>query len=443
MIMNLLKDNLNTLYAKYLFTAFGSSIISSIYATVDTIVSGQYEGPMGSAALSVIMPLWTLIFSIGLLFGIGGAIMMGNDRGAGRKERGDGYFALSLALAVGVALVITILFVIFREEFLMFCGADEAVLPYAMAYTKWLIPSLPLFLIGQVLIAFIRNDGAPKLTMIANMSGGIFNILGDLFFVFGLDMGIEGAGLATAMGQFLGFSILLSYFFQERCQLRLVKITNIKSYLPRILSVGFAPFIIDISFGVAVILFNKQIMRYAGAVELAVFGTVASVAMIFQSLFYGVGQAIQPIVSINAGAGEKDRVKETLHLAMFTSAAMGLLFTIVIVAFPMAVLSAYMDATTEVLQAGPIILRIYGISFLLMGINVVASYFLQAMLETSKSMVISLLRGFILCSIFLLLLPPLFGFETIWWTMPLTEGITFIVAVKLLKGVEKKNPLLV
>ncbi len=441
--MNLLKDNLRSLYAKYLFTAFGSSIISSIYATVDTIVSGQYEGPMGSAALSVIMPLWTLIFSVGLLFGIGGAIMMGNDRGAGRKERGDGYFSLSLILGVGTALFITVVFVLFRKEFLTFFGADETVLPFAMDYTKWLIPALPLFLIGQILIAFIRNDGAPRLTMVANMSGGIFNIFGDLFFVFGLDMGIEGAGLATALGQFLGFSILLSYFFQKRCQLKFVKIDDLKNRLFRVLSMGFAPFIIDISFGVAVILFNKQIMRYAGADELAVFGTVASIAIIFQSLFYGVGQAIQPIVSINAGAGQTGRVKETLHLAMMTSGVMGILFTAAVLTFPGEILSAYMDATKEILEIGPAVLRVYGISFLLMGINIVAGYFLQAMLESTKSMVISLLRGFIICSIFLLLLPPVFGFEAIWWTMPLTEGITFVIAVKLLKNVEKKNPLLV
>ena len=438
--MDLLTGAMGPLYRRYLFAAFGSAIIMSIYGTVDIIVCGQYEGPIGSAALSVIMPVWSVTISIGLLIGIGGAILMSTARGAKEEGNGNGYFTVSLLSAIAIALLLTVLFLLFREEFLQLCGADAAIMPYAVSYVQWIIPAIPLFLVGQVMVAFIRNDGAPRLAMAAIVSGGVFNIFGDIFFVFTCDMGMAGAGLATALGQLIGVLILCGYLFSKSCTLRLVKVVAPCRLLTRVFAAGFAPFIIDISFGVTILLFNNQIMRYAGATELAVFGAVANVAILFQSLFYGAGQALQPIVSANAGAGQMDRVRAAQRWALITAGLLGVLFCAIVEAIPSPILCAYMDASEAVLAIGPAILRVYGLSFLFMGINVVAGYYLQAVLQTAKSLTISLLRGFILCALLVFLLPAVFGFSAIWWTMPLTELLTAAVATAILLR-EKSRPL--
>jgi Na+-driven multidrug efflux pump len=265
------------------------------------VVSGQYEGPLGTAALSVISPLWSLFISIGLLIGMGGAILMGVLRGRGGEAQSNEFFTISLFSGITVSIVITVLLFLFREDFLRLCGADAEVLPYALRYTKWVIIAIPFFILGVLLSAFVRNDNAPFLAMLSVIFGGMLNIFGDVFFVFTCDMGIEGAGLATMLGQVAAFTVLCTHFFNKKCKLRVVRPKRIADKLIQIISMGFSPLIVDLSFGFVVFCFNNQIMRYSDSTYLAVFGTIVSVTVLIQSLFYGVGQAIQPIVSANFG----------------------------------------------------------------------------------------------------------------------------------------------
>lgn len=427
--MDLKNGNITSIYLKYLFAAFGSTIVSSIYTTVDIVAVGHYEGPDGTAALACINPIWSIFMSTGMLFGIGGSVVMSICRGEGKKKEGDRYFTAALILAAVASLMITITGMVFREPMLRVFGADDALLPYALDYMQWIFPVIPCFLMGQFLMAFIRNDNSPVLCTAAIISGGVFNIFGDVFFVYVLDMGISGAGLATAIGQVIAIAILCSYFFTKKCSLRLATPEKFGKTAFEILRTGFAPFIVDISFGLSVMLFNNQIMRYGSATELACYGTVSNIAIMFQSLFYGVGQALQPIVSTNFGAKKYDRVKKVLRLSMITAVIMGLLFFAVSESIPALLLRFYMTVNDEVIAVGPRIMRIYASSFLLMGINVVAGYYLQSVLKTKASVTVSLLRGFVLCTIFVYALPAIFGFGAIWWTMPLSELLVAILAI--------------
>jgi Na+-driven multidrug efflux pump len=214
-VVDMITGNIKKIYLHYLFAGFGSAIITSIYSTVDTVVSGQYEGPMGTAALSVISPMWSLFISIGFLFGIGGAVLTGVLRGEGDKAQSNEFFTVSLFSSIIISIAVAIFLFLFKEEFLRLCGANAEVLPYASAYVKWLIIAIPPFLVGTVLSVFIRNDGVPFLPMLAVISGGVLNIFGDIFFVFTCDMGIEGAGLATMLGQSAAFVILCTHFLTK------------------------------------------------------------------------------------------------------------------------------------------------------------------------------------------------------------------------------------
>jgi Na+-driven multidrug efflux pump len=149
------------------------------------VVSGQYEGPLGSAALSVIAPVWSLVISIGLLFGIEGAVLTGVLRGKGNDRQSNEFFTVALFSSIIISVIIAVFLSLFKKQFLRLCGANAEVLPYASAYVKWLIIAVPIFLVGTVLSAFIRNDGVPFLSMLAVISGGVLNIFGDIFlFLF-------------------------------------------------------------------------------------------------------------------------------------------------------------------------------------------------------------------------------------------------------------------
>lgn len=439
--MDLLNGKIRSIYFQYLFAALGSALIVSIYTLVDMIAVGQYEGPVGSAAMACLQPMFTLFIALGLLFGIGGSVMLSIARGRGDEDSGNRFFTVATAAALVVALIITLLFVLFRKQFLILFGADAELLPFCMDYTFWLTMAVPFFLMAQVLSAFLRNDGAPFLATMATILGGGFNIFGDIFFVFTCDMGIGGAGLATFLGQVISVIVLLAHFFRKKNTLRFVLPADLAGDLKDVLSAGFAPFIVDISLGVTVAIFNNQIIRLSDSDRLAVYGVISNCIVLFQSMFYGIGQSIQPIVSINHGAKQTGRVRQVLGYAMGTALVMGVVFCGALELFPGGVLRMFMDVTDSVMATGPAILRVYAVSFLLMGFNVVGSYYFQSILKNGQSLLISLLRGFILCAALVLLLPALFGFDAIWWAMPVTELGTLVVTFLLLSrsGVLKKN----
>lgn len=204
--MDLLKGNVRQIYFRYLGAAFGSALISSIYGLVDSAMVGQYQGPEGTAALAIVAPVWNIIYSLGLLTGIGGSVLLSAARGAGRQKEGNEYFTAALAGTVFFAAVSWLAIAFFDAPLLRLFGARDALLPLAQQYLLPVKFVVPLFLFNQMLAAFLRNDGAPGLATAAVLAGGVFNVFGDYFFVFTCDMGVFGAGLATAIGAGITFA---------------------------------------------------------------------------------------------------------------------------------------------------------------------------------------------------------------------------------------------
>ena len=261
--MDLLKGKIETIYFKYLAAAFGSSLIASIYGVVDLAVVGQYHGPEGTAAISVISPFWNLIYSLGLLMGIGGSVLFSTLKGESvqNERRANEYFSTAVIGGVGLAVLAWLGLIFFDRELLLLFGADATLLPLAQAYLRPIKFIVPSFLMSQLLSAFIRNDGNPALATKAVLFGGIFNVFGDVFFVFTLDMGIMGAGLATAMGSFFSVLIMLSHFLRKGNSLRFIRPQSFLRKLKEIGVTGFSTFFIDVAMGILTIFFNRQIMK--------------------------------------------------------------------------------------------------------------------------------------------------------------------------------------
>ena len=256
--------NLKKTYLHYLFAGIGSAVIVSIYSIVDAIMVGQYEGYNGTAALSVVMPIWTIILSLGLLFGVGGGSLMSKARGEGNERRGREFFTCALVCVSVVALAVWALLIFGETPLLRLFGADDTLLPLAKGYLKWMKFSMPLFTMGQFLACFIRNDNAPAKAMAAVITGGVFNIGGDYFFVFVCDMGVEGAGLATALGQVLAILILCSHFFSKKNGLKTVRFSAFFKKASAIFVAGFSVFVVDIAMGILAMLFlagAKPVLR--------------------------------------------------------------------------------------------------------------------------------------------------------------------------------------
>ena len=224
---------------------------------------GQYHGPEGTAALAVVAPVWNIIYSLGLLMGIGGSVIFSTKRGSEKKDDSENqYFTAAVIGSAILALLAWAALLCFERPILTFFGANESLLVLARKYMRPIQWVFPLFLLNQMLAAFLRNDANPGLATLGVLAGGAFNIFGDYFFVFTCRMGIYGAGLATAIGSGISFVVMLTHFFSRRNTLRLVKVERLPHKLQKICVTVFSTFFIDVAMGILTVLFNRQIMKY-------------------------------------------------------------------------------------------------------------------------------------------------------------------------------------
>ncbi len=429
--MNLLTDKIKTLYFKYLYAAFGSAMILSIYSIVDMAIVGQYQGPSGTATLAVIAPIWNIIFSLGLLLGIGGSVLFSIFRGNKKIDErvSNEFFSASVIGATLISLIVWIVIVLFEKNILIFFGADDVLLNYAEKYMYPILFVVPIFLFNQMLAAFLRNDNNPALATIGILAGGIFNIVGDYLFVFTFDMGIFGAGLATAIGSVISFAVMFTHFLSDKNTLKFVIPTELFSKLKQIGITGFSTFFVDIAMGILTVLFNRQIMQYLGSDALAIYGPIINVSTFVQCCAYSVGQAAQPIISINFGANCTLRIKQVLKYSLYTIAFFSIFWTALSLCYPNLYIKIFMNPTENILRIAPEIIRTYSVSFILLPLNIFATYYFQAIVRSKPAFIVSVLRGLVLSGILILLLPHFFGGNSIWLAMPITETIVAILAI--------------
>ena len=434
--MDFLNGKIYTLYFKYLAAAFGSALITSIYSIVDMAMVGQYHGPEGTAALAVVAPIWNIIYSLGLLMGIGGSVLFSTIRGrSDDKEeirRSNEYFTTSMIGAVVLAAIVWIVIAFFDKELLIFFGSEGETLTLAREYVRPIKFVVPCFLFTQALAAYLRNDKNPALATAGVLAGGIFNIFGDYFFVFTCDMGAFGAGLATAIGTVISILVMASHFLTKKNTLRLVRPTGIGHKIREISVTGFSTFFIDIAMGILTILFNRQIMAYLGTNALSIYGVIVNVSTFVQCCAYSVGQASQPIISTNFGAGKSARIRQTLRYALGTVAFFGVFWLVLCLEIPNQFIYIFMDPTKEVLAMAPAIIRTYGLSFLLLPLNIFSTYYFQAVMKPQAAFVVSVSRGLAISGVLILILPLIAGADALWFAMPVTELLMAVYVVYMM-----------
>ena len=430
--MDMLSGNVRKIYFRYLAAAFGSALISSIYGVVDMAMVGQYQGPDGTAALAVVAPVWNIIYSLGLLTGIGGSVLLGSAKGKGEAKEQQEYFSVALISTIVLSIVCWLMVVFFDTEMLTLFGAEQTYLTLEKEYLVPIKFVIPAFLFNQMLAAFLRNDDVPALATAAVLTGGIFNIFGDYFFVFSLDMGIQGAGLATAMGAVITCMVMFSHFFTRKNTLRFVVPSRFLKKTQEILVTGFSTFFIDVAMGFLTMIFNRQIVRYFGTDALSVYGVIVNVSTFVQCCAYSVGQAAQPILSVSYGSQNWERIKGTLRYALYTVVFFSIVWTVSIWAVPNGFIRIFMAPTESVRQIAPPIMRSYGISFLLLPLNIFSTYYFQSLMKPGASFLVSVARGMVISGILIYVLPVLAGADAIWFAMPVTELLVAVGVIILM-----------
>ena len=430
---DLLKDDVRSLFFRYLLPSISATLVTSIYVLADTIIVGKGIGEDAIAALNLILPLFTIFFGTGLLFGVGGSIRMSLERAKGNYKEGNIYFTTALLANLCIMLIYLFLGIFFFEEIAYLLGSTEETIGYVNSYGRWLVAGIPFFTFSSFLQSFIRNDQAPKLAMVGVITGGILNIILDYIFVYMFHWGMAGASSATVLGSFITCIILLTHFFTKRNGLKLNFYGVSLPKLRQIFTNGLSSFLIELANGILTFFFNIQLLKYIGVLGLTVYSILSNTAIIVTSLSNGIAQAAQPIITMNYGANQFERIKQIKRLGLSVAFIIGSIFALIGFIAPNMVIEIFIHPTKEIMQIAPTAIRLYFFSFIGCTLNMFLSNYFQASTKALLAMVLSLLRGMVLSILLLYLLPALFGATGIWLAMPMVELITFVIALIFLK----------
>lgn len=416
-------------YVKYVSQNVLGMIGMSLYILADTFFIAKGVGADGITALNLVLPLYNLMFAIGAMMGVGSAIRFAVARN--RKDaNADSYFFHALAWGAVIGSIFIVAGIFWPDSLMRLLGADDTIVKTGVDYTRIFMLFAPFFMWNHICNAFVRNDGNPSVAMAATLFSSLFNIVFDYVLMFPLGLGMAGAALATAFSPVVGVAICFVHFRSKKCTIRLKKCRLSVRRLVHVCQVGVSAFVGEISSGVITVAFNMIILRLAGNIGVAAYGVVANTSLVAVSLFNGVTQGTQPLVSEYHGQGKKQQVKKLLGMSITTAIGFAL-FLVVGIYFGA-------DGITDIFNNGHDAklaqyagdgLRLYFTGFLFAGINIVGSGFLSAVESVKWAFAASIMRGFVVILAAAFLLSALFGMTGVWLAFPVAELVTMCVTL--------------
>lgn len=404
----------------------------SCYILADTFFISQGLGPDGLTALNLAIPFYNFIQGFGLMMGMGGATKFALLRGQGREDEAQGVFTQSLILALAASLLFVIPGVFCSSRLSTLLGGSGAVHGMTRTYLRVLLSFSPAFLVNNVCLCFVRNDNAPRLAMTAMLGGSFSNILLDYLFIFPLNMGMFGAILATGLAPVISLAILAPHF--RRRTLRLSRQGLRVKGAGELAALGSPSLIAELSSGLVLLMFNLIILSLAGNLGVAGYGVVANIYLVVLALFTGLSQGIQPLVSAAWGRREERTVRTVYRYALWAAVLLAAAVYVLSVLFAQPIVAVFNREQDPVLQQIAVRgLRLYFTAFFFSGFNVVTAVYFSSMDRPRAGFAVSILRGFVLIVPLALFMSRLWGMDGVWLSAPVTEALTALVAIYLLR----------
>ena len=424
------------LIMKYSTPAIIALLISAIYNIVDRMFVGNYVGDIGLAALSICFPITFIVMGFALLVSAGGGTLFALNLGEKDIENSNRAFANSFLYIIGLELVVTLVLWIVGDSFLKVLGASEVVLPVAKQYYF-------IMLVGSVFqgLTFVFNDftrvsGKVNLALIISASGAIVNIVLDAWFIIGLGWGVEGAALATVLGQvvsaLIGFYIVFGGHTVIKIKKDYFKIQL--SIIQKISKLGVSFFIAQIAFGFISLIYNVYLGKYGGDLAISVYAIISSIMTFVIMPASGLSQGLQPILGYCYGSKNYERVMEMMKVGCFISTAITTVIWALVQLFPSQLVYLFGGANNQdLMELGVTALRI-NFSFIpIVGFVMLCITFFQAIGHARPSILLTLIRQVLALVPFIIGLPMLIGVKGIFFAQPASDLITLLVSIWLLK----------
>ena len=411
-------------FVRYSALSSCGMIAVSCYILADTFFVAQGLGTAGLAALNLAIPIYNFIHGTGLMLGMGGATKYSIHQSRGNPGGASRMFTGMLLLSVLFSIPFLLLGLFCSHGITVLLGADQAVFEMTRTYLQVLLLFAPATLVNDVLLCFVRNDGDPRLSMLATAAGSLANIVLDYIFIFPMGMGIFGAVLATGMSPVLGILILLPHCIRKKGDLRLVPGPLSPGPTASALSLGLPSLLAQLSSAVVMIAFNSIILGLEGNTGVAAYGVIANISLVVTAVYTGISQGIQPLVSTAHGQDRPGLIRQYLRYALITllvlSAALYLL--LFLFAGPVALIfnSEGDPRLQQIAEEG---LRLYFTGALFAGFNIILSMYFTSVERALPAHITSLLRGFLLILPMAFLLAACWGMTGVWLAFPLTAAL--------------------
>lgn len=419
-------------FARYTSLNVLGMIALSCYILADTFFVSLGLGADGLTALNLAIPVYSFIHGSGLMIGMGGGTRYSILKSQGNHQEADRVFTNVLYLAAVLAALFVTAGLLFAEDLVRLFGGTGAVFTMCRTYLRVILLFAPAFLMNNVLLCFVRNDGAPQLAMAAMIGGSLSNVVLDWVFIFPCGMGIFGAVFATGLAPIISMGILSPHFFRKKNQFRPVPCKPQLRRTARILSSGVPSLVTEVSSGIVIIAFNGLIMGLEGNTGVAAYGVIANLSLVVIAIYTGIAQGIQPILSRSYGTGDRAGLTIILRCAMMTQVVVSLLIYGIVAAFAPQIAAVFNSEGSASLQAiAEQGLRLYFIACPFAGCNVVLSMYFTSTERPLPAHIISLLRGFFLILPLAFLLAWLGQMAGIWLAFPLTEFLVAALAASL------------
>lgn len=414
-------------------------IFTSIYGVVDGFFVSNFVGKTPFAAVNFIMPVLMVTGAMGFMFGTGGSAYIAKIMGEGKKEKAQKIFSLLITATFICGIVIAILGMIFLRPIAILLGAEGEMLENCVLYGRILLVALPFLMLQYAFTSLAVTAEKPKLGLILTVTAGVLNMTGDALFMGVFKWGIAGAALASAMGQIVGGIVPLIYFSRKNSSLlRLGRPEWDGRALLRICTNGASELMSNISMSIVGMLYNTQLMKYAGENGVAAYGTIMYVNFIFVAIFVGYATGVAPVISYHYGAGNTKELngllKKSISLILVTSVVM--FAAARLLAKPLATIYVGYDA--ELLEMTIHGFSVYSISFIFAGMAIFSSAFFTALNDGLTSAIISFLRTLLFESASVMLLPLILGLNGIWYSIVVAEFMAVIVAMIFLVAKRKR-----
>lgn len=426
-------------YAKYTFLNVMGMIGLSCYILADTFFISKGLGANGLAALNLAIPVYSFVHGSGLMLGIGGATRYSICLGQGQRRHTDAAFTHTVQMAGILALIFIFTGIFLSGTLTSVLGADKEIFSMTNIYIRVILLFSPAFMMNDILICFVRNDGNPRLSMLAMLGGSFSNILFDYIFIFPMHLGIFGAVLATGFAPVVSISFLSRHWIKKKNGFHFRKIRLHFSAVQRILSLGFPSLIAEVSSGIVIIVFNIIILGLQGNVGVAAYGVIANLSLVVVSVYTGIAQGIQPLISRSYGCGDKKNIRLVLRYSMVTMAALsfGIYLAMFFLADPIA--GIFNSEQNAKLQAIAVYgLKLYFTAVIFVGFNIIISVHFTSTDNALPAHIISLLRGLVLIVPAAFLLSAFWGITGVWLAFPITEFLVAVLGVGMYRRLRRK-----